>query len=359
MHKIRVGIVGTGFGAVVHAPIFRLHPGFEVRGLASVHRGIQKRSFESSDGLAVYDNWIRLLNEEELDLVSVASAPVLHSEMALAAIRKGLHVLCEKPLGMNANETSILLKESQKKGVRGYVNFQWRMLPIRRKIKQIIESGELGAVRHIKYQGSFSAYEQLQNQYRGWEGKKESGGGFLFAVGSHMFDSLMWWTGETITQVYADLRTWVPFFKGSKGEETRDADDAFSVMGNFENGASFIVDFLAPGVNGKGWTLEVYGTRGTLVMKNDRTLEMGMGESFRELPLEQIEPPSQLDISAKLYYGGFYPMIDFIHQSIGNGETIPSIPTFEDGHRVQTVLDAIFESAEKQARVTVNYATPC
>ncbi|KKO51826.1 oxidoreductase [Paenibacillus sp. DMB20] len=359
MQNIKIGIVGTGFGAEVHAPIFSLHPGFEVRGIASVHRGIRKRSFKSLDGLAVYDDWIRLLNDEELDLITIASAPMLHSEMALTAIRKGLHVLCEKPLGMNADETSMMLKELGEKGVHGYVNFQWRMLPIRRKIKQIIENGELGAVRHIKYQGSFSANQQLQNQYRGWEGKKESGGGFLFAVGSHMLDSLMWWTGGTIAQVYADLRTWVPFFKGSQGEEARDADDAFSIMGHFESGASFIVDFLAPGVNGTGWNLEIYGTRGTLVMKNDRTLEIGFGEGFKEILLEQIEPPSQLDIPAKLYYSGFYPMIDFIHQSITTGESIPIIPTFEDGHRVQTVLDAIFESAEKQARVTVNYANPC
>ena len=76
---------------------------------------------------------------------------------------------------------------------------------------------------------------------------RRDGGGFLFAIGSHMVDSLLWWMDEEITEVYGDLRTQVPAYNGDAGLELRDAEDAFTFTGCFKGGASFLADVFFRG----------------------------------------------------------------------------------------------------------------
>lgn len=353
MKKIQVGIIGTGFGATVHAPILGLHEGFEVKAIASVYRGRSNDAFKEIEVNHIYTNWKEMLDKEELDLITICSVPSHHYEMTMESINKNVHVLCEKPLGISACQTSSMLEAQQNSNVMGFVNFQWRLTPERMKIKEMVSNNELGEIQYIKYIGSFSGYNSLLSQYRGWEGRRQDGGGFLSAVGSHMLDSLMWWMDQPISDVYADLKTLVPVFHGSAGIEQRDSDDAFTIMGHFENGIPFMVDVFYPAVRGNGWKLEIFGTRGTLVMNNDRDLMISSGGEFHNLQIEDQSPPSHLPTSANQYYRGLYPMVDQIYHSIVNQKVDLNVPTFADGHRVQLVMDAIYESAASQAMTLV------
>ncbi|SMF80733.1 Predicted dehydrogenase [Paenibacillus uliginis N3/975] len=353
MQKIRVGIIGGGFGASVHAPIFQMHEGFEVECIASVHRGLSEKDMPN---IKQYTDWNKMLEAEELDLVSVVSAPVHHCSMTMEALKNGLHVLCEKPLGMNSDQTRLMMNEIIGTKCKGFVNFQWRLTPVRQRIKQILKNRELGSIHHMKYQGIFSGYEALATQPRGWEGQKESGGGHLFAVGSHMLDSMMWWMEEEIDHVYASMRTVVPSFSGATEIENRNTDDAFSIIGSFSNGTSFTSDVFYPGIRGTGWTLEIYGSKGTLIMRNDQSIELSFGGDFKELKINQMEPPYELKAPLKHYYSVFYPMVDLIHKSINGDDGLVDLPTFDDGHKVQSVLDAIIASANTQSRIQVSYS---
>lgn len=354
MTRIRVGIIGTGFGAAVHAPIFELHGGYEVKALTSIYRGKSQLAIQNSANKNIYTNWKEMLDKEELDLISITSAPVHHYEMALAALHKGVHVLCEKPLGMNTEQTLKLLQVQRESDVLACVNFQWRLTPIRLKIKEILENQELGEIQYLKYQGSFSGYRNLTSQYRGWDGRKRDGGGILFAVGSHMIDSLMWWMNQPIVDVYADLRTVVPFFDGSDGMEERDSEDCFTIIGHFQGGASFSADLYYPAMRGEGWKLGIFGTKGTLVMENDIDLRISFGGDFQEITIDRFEPPCDLTSPANHYYNGFYQMADFIFKSIQENKVANQhIPTFEDGHRVQLVLDAIEQSSLSATRISI------
>lgn len=163
MPKIRVGIIGGGFGASVHVPIFQMHEGFEVKCIASVHRGFNEASVPH---LNLYSDWNRMLEAEELDLVSVVSTPAHHFPMTMEALNNGLHVLCEKPLGMNSEQTRMMMNEAARAKRKAFVNFLWRLTPVRERIKQILKNRELGSIHHIKYQGSFSRYEMLSTQPR-------------------------------------------------------------------------------------------------------------------------------------------------------------------------------------------------
>lgn len=356
MGTIKLGIIGTGFGAEVHVPIFSLHKGFEVQAIASVHRGVTDTAGRNLPAaVRLYSDWRQMLEQEDLDMVSITSSPDLHFEMTMYALKKGIHVLCEKPMGLNAKQSQQMVREQDRCGLQGYVNFQWRLTPVRQRIKDILLQHALGDVQHIKYEGSFSGYKGLTSAPRGWEARRASGGGMLFAVGSHMIDSLMWWMGQRIVTVSAELSTYVPIYDGQGGVETRDADDAFTVRGSFQNGTTFNMDLFYPAVQGNGWLLEVFGTKGTLRMKNDQEIAISFGGGYEELEVESCEVPSSLAVQAQGYYNGFSQMADSIYQSWQGTIRMNDIPTFEDGHQVQLVLDAIQLSSAEGRQVTIQY----
>jgi len=354
MNKINIGIIGTGFGAEVHAPIFRLHPGFQLKSIASVYRGRHGATKHSLLDIAFYSNWREMLESEELGLVSIASTPAQHYDMALQGLRTGHHVLIEKPLAMNAGQTLELVEEASRLKRHAFVNFLWRLTPLRQRIKSMLDQGMLGRIQHIRYCGSFSGYSALAEGQRGWEGRREEGGGFLFAVGSHMIDSLMWWMGEEIAEVQGDLRTHIPGYEGSDGLEVRNADDAFSFTGRFRGGASLAVDVFLPGRTGTGWRLEIYGDEGTLVMRDDRILEFSRGGALEPVQIESTKPPEGLTVPAVHYYNGFYPMIDSIYRSLTDKPSMLEIPNVADGHRTQVVMDAVLRSSDTGSRVRID-----
>ncbi|WP_068612806.1 Gfo/Idh/MocA family protein [Paenibacillus tuaregi] len=360
MAKIRVGIIGTGFGASVHAPIFALHEGFEVKSVASVHRGITDMTERGLAAVKLYPDWRQMLEQENLDLVTIASAPDRHCEMALAALQQGVNILCEKPLGLSADQTKSMLQGLNQSGMQGFVNFQWRLTPVRQRIKELLSQKAVGEIQHIKYQGSFSGYQSLVFAPRGWEARRSSGGGMLYAIGSHMIDSLMWWMEERITTVYAELNTHVPRYEGNNATEIRDADDAFSALGRFESGVSFAMELFYPAVQGNGWSMEIFGTRGTLHMKNDREIWISTGGDYREVSVPTCHLPKSLSSPANLYYNGLSQMAQGIYHALTRAKTDTSgqrdVPTFLEGHQVQLVMDAMLLSSAEGRRVSIDYS---
>ncbi|OIJ12908.1 hypothetical protein BKP35_10110 [Anaerobacillus arseniciselenatis] len=352
--KIRVGIIGGGFGAKVQAPMMQSHPGFEVVSLASVGRG-RIQELEEETGIAkIYDNWNEMLEKEELDLVSVASAPLLHHEMVLKAYEHGHHVLCEKPFAKNAQEATEMIEARNKANKQGFINFEFRFLPARQKIKEVISSGQLGEILHVNYSMSFPGYERLISNSRGWLGQKDQAGGMLGAIGSHMFDSLLWWVGDQIQSVSGQLTTHVPEFDPENGEkEIRTADDSFQTFGLFSKGTTFSLGLISAARHSQSWKLEVYGSEGTLMMTEDKKVLVGIGNG----PLEEVELLSDLEIPQQMsdlagrYYNAFYRSLDAVYEAIANNKIHPYLPSFEAGLEVQKILDAVTKSSEQSKTI--------
>ncbi|MFV8830252.1 Gfo/Idh/MocA family protein [Alkalihalobacterium sp. APHAB7] len=353
--KIRVGIIGTGFGAKVHAPIMQHHPDFEVVAISSVHRGNLEQVKQETGVSAAYDHWKEMLECESLDLLSIASAPYLHYEMAMEGMKRNLHILCEKPLAFDAKESMEMLELKNSTGVFAFTNFEWRFLPARQKVKEILASGQLGDLLHINYKCTFTGYQSLTTNKRGWLGQQQFGGGMLGAIGSHMFDSLLWWTGNKVTDIYGQLPIHVPSITIDGETEVRTAEDAFQTTGTLDTGTTFSVELTsATRHKANQWRLEIFGTNGTLFMTNDARVEVGIGnEEFQvDLP-SKLEEPTTLSTRASSYYQAFYPMLNVVSQTIRDNQVHPQVPTFENGHDVQLILDAIRLSAKEERKITL------
>ncbi|WP_423798704.1 Gfo/Idh/MocA family protein [Neobacillus sp. SAB-20_R2A] len=355
MKKFKAGIIGTGFGAKVHAPMMNFHDGFEVTAIASVSRGNVENVRNTSGIDHVYTDWRLMLEKEELDLVVVASAVHLHKEMVLAAYEKGLHVVCEKPMGLDVSETEEMISAKNQANKLGIINHEFRFLPARTKVKEILDSGSLGKVLHVRYLAAFPNYAYLSSNPRGWLAKAETGGGMLGAIGSHMTDSLQWWLDSRFHEVFANLPIHVPTYTAEDGKvEIRTADDAFQVIGKLDSGGTVTLEFVS-GVRqtANSWRLEVFGTEGTMVMLDDSQVLLSSGDA----PLEAVElvpditAPAEMPAVAARYYNGFNRALDALYETLVTGVKHPYLANFENGHETQRVLDAIRRSSREERKV--------
>jgi predicted dehydrogenase len=357
MKKIKVGIIGTGFGAKVHAPMMNFHEGFEVVAISSVSRGNVEEARKTSGVEKVYTDWRLMLEQEQLDLVVVASAVHLHHGMVLAAYEKGLDVLCEKPMALHTSESEEMISAKTQVNKLGLINHEFRFLPARTKVKEILEEGQLGQILHVRYLCSFASYTTLVTRNRGWLGQEDKGGGMLGAIGSHMTDSLQWWMNSPFKEVFAQLPTHVPTQTDENGVvENRTADDAFQIIGSLENGATVTMELLsAARQTANSWRLEVFGTEGTLIMLDDqKVLYSSIDESLQEVELiPDITAPVDMPDVAARYYNGFHRMLDALHESIVTGTKHPYLADFENGYSTQKLLDAVRLSAREGRKIVL------
>jgi predicted dehydrogenase len=176
---MRVGVIGTGFGARVVAPAFAATPGCQVVDVVSPR-----------DPLAVE----RLCRRPDVDLVSIHSPPFCHAADVGLALKGGHAVLCDKPLGLDATEARAMLHEAAAAGVVHLVNFEFRHDPARLRLRALIEAGAVGRPEQLHW-------THLSRAWRGhspgaWQFDRATGGGWVRAWGSHAVDTIRWLFGE-------------------------------------------------------------------------------------------------------------------------------------------------------------------
>ena len=127
--RIRVGIIGVGWGSVVQVPALRMVPPFEVTALCS-RRTERVEAAGAALGIAdVSTDWEDFVARDDLDLISVCTPVALHAEQTHAAITAGKHVLVEKPVGLDATQTGAMLDAARAAGVQHAVCFESRWEP--------------------------------------------------------------------------------------------------------------------------------------------------------------------------------------------------------------------------------------
>ncbi|HTD36671.1 MAG TPA: Gfo/Idh/MocA family oxidoreductase, partial [Candidatus Limnocylindrales bacterium] len=231
MSKLRVGIVGSGFGGTVHAPAFALHPRFEVVAIASpsnAERVARERKIPRAFGSAE-----EMLAGAELDVVSIASPPFDHHRSVMAALAAGKHVLCEKPLALTLAEAEEMLAASERAGVVAAVAFEFRYVPAVIAIKELIDNGHLGALRELEV--ARLSRELLARNRLGrapWWFERDRGGGVASAVMPHVFDLATHLAGRPPRATHGFLRTANPQRTSPDGERFTStvADGAFAYV---------------------------------------------------------------------------------------------------------------------------------
>lgn len=336
---IRIGIVGTGNMARQHATNFKAIKGCCVAACADIKPG-RAQEFAAKHGIPVaYESVGEMLAREKLDGVSVVTVDVAHAPVSLAAIRRGLHVLCEKPLADTLANARKMESAARRAGVMTAVNFSYRNRAATQAAAKLVASGALGELRHVEgeYLQCWLTMDWQVEPALLWRlSKRHGSAGTLGDIGVHLLDLASFVVGD-LSALACDLTV---FDKGAKriGEYVFDVNDSVSALVRFRNGARGTLS-ATRWAKGRGNTvaLRVFGTKGALDLNLDRPEEeqllvcLGRGaEALKWTPMKCPKTPNQQERFVRSIRTG------------RQGQT-----SFAGGLKVQKYIDACFRSAER------------
>jgi len=332
---LRVGVIGTGFGATAHVPAFKAAPDFELVAIVSRQRANAER-VARENGIAWFsDDYRAMLSEVDLDVVSITVPGGLHHEMVLAAAAAGRDILCEKPFATSVAEAREMLDAVRKAGVHHAVNHEFRMSPARREFRRMVKAGFLGTPYDVRAQLFIGMLLNPTRQWSWWSDRAQYGG-MLQAMTSHLIDFLLWTFGD-IESLSARLDTFVrsrPAEDGTPREVT--SDDQNAALLRFASGASGLL-YISGISRVQRSAVEADGSAGTLSIDGNTLL--ATREPGKLAPVEAVPAasPPQLQL-----------MTDYLSHVAGvfRGQPDEDVATFEQGLRVQAVMDAIHESSD-------------
>jgi predicted dehydrogenase len=345
---IGIGIVGTGFARTTQIPGFRDCMGAKIVAIASRHRE-RAEAVASEFGIEnVFDTWQELVEFRDVDLVSIVTPPATHKEIALAALEQRKAVLCEKPMAMNAEESLAMMERAREAGVLALIDHELRFLNSRRTMRAMLQSGAIGPIRHCNYIFR-SDYRGLVDRAWDWWSDETMGGGTLGAIGSHAVDSVRWVLNTEISGVFGLLSTHIKERPQKSGGEMRavTTDDEAKFLFRFADGpmnqnttGSASLSVVESGQHEN--RLEVYGSTGALMVEETGELWHSPAGSGAWRPVQVDQDHMAQGMRQSSWSSGFTALSCAIIEALRNGKkTVKDAATFEDGHRVQLVLDAV------------------
>ena len=360
--KVRIGVVGTSWWAdAMYLPALTAHPLADVRGVVGA-RPAHTREFADRWGIpGAYDTLDALLAAEPLDALVVLAPNRLHYGYAMAAIERGLHVLCEKPLAMTSAEARRLTDAAEAAGLVTMCPFTYRFMPVSRWLKELVDDGYLGRPYHLNLR-YFAGYGR-SDEYMWRFDLGEAGAGIGGDLGSHWAYLARWYFGEiaAVTAVFGRAlergRGRTALLRCRRGL----GDDPARVPSGATGSLHVSAVAHEPSPFGQLHQMELHGSEGTLhaVCDWDRVQRVDgcrTGEpAIHELPIpDRIFEGARRDVVADTYkdtFRGQDVMARGFVTAIATGT--PASPDFRDGLAVQRVVDAASRSAREGRRVTI------
>ena len=311
-----------------------------------------------------YTDYRKMLENEPLDIVAIATPNYLHHPMTLSALESGKHVLCEKPLALNVGQAGAMLEAAEQHERKHFVPFTYRFLPAALYMKEILDAGFVGQVYHAYVRFHVRGWGDPSGPMRWQFQKEQAGSGALGNVGSHAVYLIQWWLGR-IQRVSAMLTTAVKERVAEGGRRaTVQLDDSCAITGDLEDGVPVVFDISQVAmVERIKLEAGVFGSEGSLIFLCDSGARDAV--TGRILAMHQNEAaPALLPIPSRLR-GEFQDRADFstpprscfsrMTAEFVNAirEDRPAEPNFHDGLQVQKVLDAVLTAASEQRRITV------
>jgi len=302
-------------------------------------------------------DWRDLVADDRVGLFDNSGPNGLHAEPTLAAAAAGKHVVCEKPLGRDADESHELWRRVAAAGVVHMCGFNYRFVPAVRLARELVEAGELGDLVHFRarYLQDWGGDPSLDT----WRfDRSAAGSGALGDLAAHVVDLARYLAGE-IVSVGALARTFVP---------GREVDDAVEATVELEGGAIGTIEAtrLALG-HRNALSFELNGTRGSLAFDLDRFAELrvfrddgGPARGFRTVQVTEREHPFAEHWWPPGHVVGWgdtftHELLHLVRAIAGETPVAPHGATFEDGYRCAAICDAILKSAETRKHVDIKY----
>ena len=344
---IGIGIVGTGFARTTQIPGFRDCMGAKVVAIAS-HRRERAEAVAKEFAIdTVCDDWQELVQHRDVDLVSIVTPPGTHMDITLAALKERKAVLCEKPMALNSEQTGRMVEQARAAGVLALIDHELRFLNSRRTMRAMLQNGAIGQVRHCNYVFR-SDYRGVLDRPWDWWSDTGMGGGTLGAIGSHAIDSFSWLLGTGVKSVLCMLSTHIKQRPDKSSGSQRDvtSDDEAKLLFKFVDGpinvdATGVASLSVVESGNYENRLEIYGTTGALMVEETGELWHSPVGSGTWRPVQVNQDHMAQGMRESSWSRGFTALSGAIIEAMRSGKTtVRDAATFEDGHRIQLVLDA-------------------
>ena len=334
---VRVGIIGMGIRGKLYAGAILQNPDAELVSFADINPKTL-REVEDYFGIQGTLDYKELLNED-IDAVIIATPDFAHTEPALEAIKRGYHIMIEKPLATSIDEAERILEEAEKRGIKAQVAFENRWNAPFVMVKKSIEDGELGDIYNMRITLNDSIY--VPTRMISWA-DKTTPGWFLI---SHCVDMALWLTKKKVKSV--DGRGTKNLLR-KQGIDTYDMIDASL---RFEDGSlshilsSWILPESMPSV--AQFKFEIYGEKGYSNIDFTNSVITNVSERYYFAGM----PTLWADIHGRATGAPIW-MLDSFIDSIKNNK--PVIATLEDGLEVTKIVSGIHRSVEEKKEIEIN-----
>jgi predicted dehydrogenase len=265
MANVRIGVIGLGNMGSRHAQnlIKNEVPGATLTAVSDERpERLEWARQELGEQVGLFDSLESLIASGKVDGIIIATPHYFHTEQAILALNKGLHVLVEKPAGVHTKQVREMNEVAAKSGKVFGVMFNQRTNPLYKKLRDLIESGELGEIRRTNW--IVTNWYRAQSYYDsgGWRATwSGEGGGVLINQSPHQLDLWQWTTGLMPKRIRAFC-----YFGKHRDIEVEDEVTAYVEYENGATGVFITTTGEAPGTN----RFEVSGTRGKIIVEDDK-----------------------------------------------------------------------------------------
>jgi len=366
--ELGIGLVGTKFMGRAHANAWRQAPCFfdlsrrpRLQCVAGRDRAAARAFAERWEVATTAATWEALVRDPKVHLVDVLTPNHLHAPIAIAALKAGKHVACEKPLAGSRGHARAMRDAARASKARTFVWFNYRRCPAIGLVRQLVTEGRLGTIRHAR-----ASY--LQD----WGGAATpmlwrfdaalAGSGAHGDLNAHLIDLVRFTTGEEIAEVCGAMEaTWVKSRRSGARKAESTVDDATLFLARLSGGAtaSFEATRLATG-NKNANRLELNGTKGSVRFDFERMNELEWWDDtlparlrgWSRIMCTDAEHPwaGAYWPAAHLigYEHGFTSMAADIVRALTGQKPVLPLPDFDDAFRTQCVLHAALVSAREK-----------
>ena len=281
MRKLKWGLIGAGDIARKRiAPALRDLPNCDLIAVSRQRAELAEEFANEFGARKWFADWRALVADEEVEAVYIATPVYLHFEQTIAAAKAGKHVLCEKPMALNPAECAEMIEVCRVNNVKLGIAYYRHFYPVIERIKQIIESGEIGKAVFANI-NSFEYFDPAPDNPRRWLLEKaKSGGGPMMDFGCHRI--------EVLTNLFGSVKRVESIITNVAFE--REVEDTATAIFQFESGTCANLTVTHAAIEAQD-TLDIFGSKGSIhvavLNQNEIKIKSETGERVEDHPPHQ------------------------------------------------------------------------